>query len=92
MYPIVHIFEDLRHFLMPESAKTGRSLQRLLPVLPIIRQKFVKYRYKSKVHTTISYSPMPPDEKYRCKSKGENTPRSVTMPEMRCGGVISKAG
>ena len=46
-----------------ESAKTGRSPQRLLPVLPIIRQKFVKYRHKRSFYTTISYSPMPPDEK-----------------------------
>ena len=56
------------------------------------RQKFVKFRHKRRTYTTISYSPMPPDEKYRCKSKGENTPRSVTMPEMRCGGVKSNAG
>ena len=63
MYPIVHIFEDLRHFLMPEPAKTGRSPQGPLPVLPIIRQKFVKYRHKRSRYTTISYSPMPPDEK-----------------------------
>ena len=43
-------------------------------------------------HTTVSYSPSPPSEKYRCRSKGEKTPRSVTMPEMRWGGVMSKAG
>ena len=81
-----------RKFFLAFSAKTGESPKGLPPVLSIPRQKFVKYRYKSKVHTTISYSPMPPDEKYRCKSKGENTPRSVTMPEMRCGGVMSNAG
>ena len=85
-------FRFLPSFLKPFHAKTGEGPSKAPTGLFNCRQKFVKYRYKSKVHTTISYSPMPPEEKYRCKSKGENTPRSVTMPEMRCGGVRSNAG
>ena len=88
----LHFFCFSLSFLKALHAKTGESLLKTSAGLFNCRQKFVKYRYKSKVHTTISYSPMPPEEKYRCKSKGENTPRSVTMPEMRCGGVMSNAG
>lgn len=88
----LHFFRFLPSFLKPFHAKTGEGPSKAPAGLFNCRQKFVKYRYKSKVHTTISYSPMPPEEKYRCKSKGENTPRSVTMPEMRCGGVRSNAG
>lgn len=85
-------FRFLPSFLKPSHAKTGEGPSKAPAGLFNCRQKFVKFRYKSKAYTTISYSPMPPDEKYRCKSKGENTPRSVTMPEMRCGGVRSNAG
>ena len=65
MHAILHIFQDAPSFSdASESAKTGRkSAKDFLPVLPIIRQKFVKYRHKRSRYTTISYSPMPPDEK-----------------------------
>ena len=56
-------FSNAPSFRALESAKTGESPKGLPPVLSIPRQKFVKYRHKRSRYTTISYSPMPPDEK-----------------------------
>lgn len=56
-------FSNAPSFRALVSAKTGESPKGLPPVLSIPRQKFVKYRHKRSRYTTISYSPMPPDEK-----------------------------
>ena len=56
-------FRFLPSFLKAGHAKTGESTSNASAGLQKTRQKFVKYRHKRGSHTTISYSPLPPDEK-----------------------------
>lgn len=56
-------FPEAPSFFEAETCKNRRGPARVPAGLIRIRQKFVKFRHKRSLYTTISYSPMPPDEK-----------------------------
>lgn len=47
---------------------------------------------RDQILSLYEYSPLPPSAKYEERSYGDRIPFSVTMPDIRCGGVMSNAG
>ena len=56
-------FPNAPSFFEAEACKNRRRPAKVPAGSLSLRQKFVKFRHKRSLYTTISYSPMPPDEK-----------------------------
>ena len=56
-------FPKAPSFFEAETCKNRQGPAKVPAGLISFRQKFVKFRHKRSLYTTISYSPMPPEEK-----------------------------